>query len=118
MMYKFLVALFLLYVPASMSALAHSGTDQEEKACTRDVQRFCRNLMDQGGFYHSGLPQGESPETFDRVPPGAGQPRAIAADRQMNGRSLRDLDTDDPYRRNCRNLRVRTESPTPPEFAA
>jgi len=37
-MYKFLVALFLLYVPASMSALAHSGTDQEEKACTRDVR--------------------------------------------------------------------------------
>src|SRR5260370_37312938 len=48
MMHKFLVALFLLYVPASMSALAHSGTDQEEKACTRDVQRFCRKLMDQG----------------------------------------------------------------------
>jgi hypothetical protein len=47
-MYKFLVALFLLYVPASMSALAHSGTDAEEKACTRDVQRFCRKLMDQG----------------------------------------------------------------------
>jgi hypothetical protein len=47
-MYKFLVALFLLYVPASMSALAHSGTGQEEKACIRDVQRFCRKLMDQG----------------------------------------------------------------------
>jgi len=47
-MYKFLVALFLLYVQASMSALAHSGTDQEEKACIRDVQRFCRKLMDQG----------------------------------------------------------------------
>ncbi len=47
-MYKFLVALLLLYVPASMSALARSGTDQEEKACTRDVQRFCRKLMDQG----------------------------------------------------------------------
>ncbi len=54
-MYKFLVALFLLYVPASMSALAHSGTDQEEKACTRDVQRFCREtalwlLHDAGGL--------------------------------------------------------------------
>jgi Cysteine rich repeat len=48
MVYKFLVALFVLYVPASMSALAHSGTDKEEKACTRDVQRFCRKLMDQG----------------------------------------------------------------------
>jgi hypothetical protein len=47
-MYKFLVALFLLYVSISVSALAHSGTDQDEKACTRDVQRFCRKLMDQG----------------------------------------------------------------------
>jgi len=48
MMYKFSVVLFLLYVPVSMSALAPSGTDEEEKACTRDVQRFCRKLMDQG----------------------------------------------------------------------
>jgi hypothetical protein len=47
-MYKFLVALFLLYVSISVSALAHSGTDQDEKACVRDVQRFCHKLMDQG----------------------------------------------------------------------
>jgi hypothetical protein len=47
-MYKFLVALFLLCVAVSTGALAHSGTEQEEKACTRDVQRFCRKLMDQG----------------------------------------------------------------------
>ena len=49
-MYKFSVVLFLLCVPVSISALAHSGTDQEEKACTRDVPRFCRKLMDQGDF--------------------------------------------------------------------
>ena len=49
-MYKFLMALFLLYVSISVSALAHSGTDQDEKACLRDVQRFCRKLMDQGDF--------------------------------------------------------------------
>jgi hypothetical protein len=49
-MYKFLVALFLLCVAVSTSVLAHSGTEQEEKACTRDVQRFCRKLMDQGDF--------------------------------------------------------------------
>jgi hypothetical protein len=48
MMYKFLVAFFLLCVPVSMSAFAHSGTDQEQRACTRDVQRFCRQLLDQG----------------------------------------------------------------------
>jgi hypothetical protein len=45
---KFFLALILMSVPVSTGALAHSGTDQEEKACTRDVQRFCRKLMDQG----------------------------------------------------------------------
>jgi hypothetical protein len=49
-MQKLLVALFLLSVPVSISALAHSGTDQEEKACAPDVQRFCRKVMDQGDF--------------------------------------------------------------------
>jgi hypothetical protein len=49
-MQKLLVALFLLSVPVSISAFAHSGTDQEEKACARDVQRFCRKVMDQGDF--------------------------------------------------------------------
>ena len=47
-MYKFSVVLFLLCVPVSISALAHSGTDQEEKACAPDVRRFCRKLTDQG----------------------------------------------------------------------
>jgi hypothetical protein len=49
-MQKLLVSLFLLSVPVSISALAHSGTDQEEKACAPDVQRFCRKVMDQGDF--------------------------------------------------------------------
>ena len=49
-MHKFFLALILLSVPVSTSALAHSGTDQEEKACAPDVQRFCRKLMDQGDF--------------------------------------------------------------------
>jgi hypothetical protein len=40
----------LLSVAASAGALAHSGTEEEEKACSRDVQRFCRKLMDQGDF--------------------------------------------------------------------
>jgi hypothetical protein len=47
-MRKIFMALILLSIPVSTGALAHSGTDQEEKACTRDVQRFCRKLMDQG----------------------------------------------------------------------
>ena len=49
-MHKFFVALTLLCVPASTGALARSGTDQEQQACTRDVQHFCRKLMDQGDF--------------------------------------------------------------------
>jgi hypothetical protein len=49
-MQKFFMALILLCVLVSTGALAHSGTDQEEKACTRDTQRFCRKLMDQGDF--------------------------------------------------------------------
>ena len=49
-MQKFLMALLLALVPVSTGALAYSGTDQEQKACTRDVQRLCRKLMDQGDF--------------------------------------------------------------------
>ena len=49
-MKKVFLALTLLSVAASTAALAHGGTDQEEKACMRDVQRFCRKLMDQGDF--------------------------------------------------------------------
>jgi hypothetical protein len=75
------MALILLSVPVSTGALAYSGTDQEQQACTRDVQRFCRKLMDQGDFSHSGLPQGKPSKAFSRVPLRAGQPRAIANDR-------------------------------------
>jgi hypothetical protein len=38
-MHKFFLALILLSVPVSTSAVAHSGTEQDEKACTPDVQR-------------------------------------------------------------------------------
>jgi Cysteine rich repeat len=49
-MQKFFMALTLLCVPVSTGALAHSGSEQEQQACTRDVQRFCRKLADQGDF--------------------------------------------------------------------
>jgi hypothetical protein len=49
-MHKFFLALILLSVPVSTGALAHSGSEQEQQACTRDVQRFCRKLTDQGDF--------------------------------------------------------------------
>ena len=47
-MQRFYLALALLSVSASTDVLAHSGTDQEQQSCTRDVQRFCRKLVDQG----------------------------------------------------------------------
>jgi hypothetical protein len=51
-MLKFFFALTLLFVSVSNGALAQqrSGTPDEQKACSRDVSRFCRTLMDQGDF--------------------------------------------------------------------
>jgi hypothetical protein len=49
-MHKFFLALVLLSVPVSTEVLAHSGSEQEQQACTHDVQHFCRKLMDQGDF--------------------------------------------------------------------
>jgi hypothetical protein len=49
-MHKLFMALILLSIAVSTGALAHGGTDQEEKACARDAQRFCRKVMDQGDF--------------------------------------------------------------------
>jgi hypothetical protein len=49
-MQRFFVALILLFILVSSGALGHSGTEQEQLACSRDVQRFCRKLMDQGDF--------------------------------------------------------------------
>jgi hypothetical protein len=53
-MRKFFFALTLLSVSLSTGAIAQqqqrSGTPDEQKACSRDVSRFCRPLMDQGDF--------------------------------------------------------------------
>jgi hypothetical protein len=52
-MRKFLLALTLLSIPVSSEAFAQqqrSGTAEEQKACTRDVQKFCRPVIDQGDF--------------------------------------------------------------------
>jgi hypothetical protein len=55
MMRKFLFALTVLSVSASSGAVAQqqqqrSGTPQEQAACSRDVQRYCRPVIDQGDF--------------------------------------------------------------------
>jgi len=51
-MRKFLLALTVLSIPLSSAAFAQqrSGTVEEQKACTRDVQKFCRPVIDQGDF--------------------------------------------------------------------
>ena len=52
-MRKFLFALALSSVTVSTGAIAQqqrSGTAEEQAACSRDVQRFCRPLIDQGDF--------------------------------------------------------------------
>jgi hypothetical protein len=52
-MRKLFFALTLLSVSVSSGAIAQqqrSGTPEEQRACARDVQRFCRPLMDQGDF--------------------------------------------------------------------
>ena len=49
-MLKFLFALALLSLSIPTGAVARSGTPKEQAACTRDVQRFCRPVIDQGDF--------------------------------------------------------------------
>jgi hypothetical protein len=52
-MRKFFFALMLLSLSVSTGAIAQqqrSGTPDEQKACSRDVSRFCRTVMDQGDF--------------------------------------------------------------------
>ena len=52
-MHKFFLALSLLSISVSTGAMAQqqrSGTPEEQKACSRDVQRYCRPVIDQGDF--------------------------------------------------------------------
>jgi hypothetical protein len=51
-MHKFFLALVLLSLSVSTGAIAQqrSGTPEEQAACSRDVQRFCRPVIDQGDF--------------------------------------------------------------------
>ena len=51
-MRKLVLALFLSSITVSSGAFAQqrSGTPDEQKACARDVQRFCRAVIDQGDF--------------------------------------------------------------------
>ena len=51
-MYRFFLALILLSLSVSTGAIAQQqrGTPDEQAACSRDVQRYCRPVIDQGDF--------------------------------------------------------------------
>jgi hypothetical protein len=52
-MSKFFLPLILLSLSLSTAAVAQqqrSGTPEEQAACSRDVQRYCRPVIDQGDF--------------------------------------------------------------------
>jgi hypothetical protein len=55
-MQKFFLTLALISLSISSVASAQQispqrqGTPEEQKACARDVQRFCRPVIDQGDF--------------------------------------------------------------------
>jgi hypothetical protein len=51
-MLRLVLSISLLSLSMSSGAFAQgrSGTPEEQKACTRDVQRFCRPVIDQGDF--------------------------------------------------------------------
>jgi hypothetical protein len=50
MMRKILFVLTLVSISASATAQQRSGTPEEQAACSRDVQRHCRPVIDQGDF--------------------------------------------------------------------
>ncbi|HXQ08031.1 MAG TPA: hypothetical protein VN831_25175 [Bradyrhizobium sp.] len=54
-MRNFFLALTLFSISVSTGAIAQqqqqrSGTPEEQKACSRDVERHCRPVIDQGDF--------------------------------------------------------------------
>jgi hypothetical protein len=50
-MNNYVVIAGALTVFLSSAAMAqHSGTDQEQRACASNVQRYCRPVLDQGDF--------------------------------------------------------------------
>jgi hypothetical protein len=44
-MLRFVLAVFLLLGPTSAALAQHSGTPQEQQACSRDASRFCRKEL-------------------------------------------------------------------------
>jgi hypothetical protein len=50
-MNQFVLIISVLSLSISGTAMAqHGGTEQEQRACAGNVQRYCRPVLDQGDF--------------------------------------------------------------------
>ena len=56
-MKKLAFALMLLMVNVPLAVAQHGGTPQEQNACTRDAQRFCRKDLGNDGAVQGCLQQ-------------------------------------------------------------
>ena len=50
MLKTFLLTVPLLISLCTVGAAQHAGGQDEQAACTRDVSRYCRRVIDQGDF--------------------------------------------------------------------
>ena len=83
-MRKFFLVVTLLSLSVSTGAIAQpqqqrSGTPEEQKACARDVQNFCRPVMDQGDLTVLACLQQNRPKIDQGLRSGSERPRAISA---------------------------------------
>jgi hypothetical protein len=46
----FLIVGALSLIPSGTTMAQHGGTEQEQRACAGNVQRYCRPIPDQGDF--------------------------------------------------------------------
>jgi hypothetical protein len=60
-MRSIVLLLFMLLTPTSLSlAQSPKGTPQEQQACTRDAQRFCRQQLGNDGAVQTCLQQNKA----------------------------------------------------------
>ena len=59
-MIRLTLALVLTFANVPLALAQHGGTPQEQSACTRDAQRFCRKDLGNDGAVQSCLQQNRS----------------------------------------------------------
>jgi hypothetical protein len=45
---RFLIATFLSLLACTAAVAQHGGTEQEQRDCAKDVQRYCQRVLNQG----------------------------------------------------------------------